>query len=162
MLRSKCWIWCSFWCLCSGPLGFVKNLQVTDPTTSTLNVRWEPAEGNVREYIVIWVPAAGGDQDVVRDIHSWDIMSQVNLYWKLRNNWWQRSQTVLRNSQDLPGPDVGFLPEAENFIHEILVSWYYGCLKCEMRYVCFNSKQKEAFNYLKVKIIVQWQLKATY
>ncbi|XP_076612407.1 collagen alpha-1(XII) chain isoform X2 [Chaetodon auriga] len=46
------------------PLGFVRNLQVTDPTTSTLNVRWEPAEGNVREYIVIWVPAAGGDQDV--------------------------------------------------------------------------------------------------
>ncbi|XP_055088149.1 collagen alpha-1(XII) chain isoform X2 [Periophthalmus magnuspinnatus] len=46
------------------PLGFVRNLQVTDPTTSTLNVRWDPAEGNVREYIVIWVPAAGGDQDV--------------------------------------------------------------------------------------------------
>uniref|UniRef100_A0A4W6EVE4 Collagen alpha-1(XII) chain n=1 Tax=Lates calcarifer TaxID=8187 RepID=A0A4W6EVE4_LATCA len=46
------------------PLGFVRNLQVTDPTTSTLNVRWEPAEGNVREYIVIWVPVAGGDQDV--------------------------------------------------------------------------------------------------
>ncbi|XP_071323618.1 collagen alpha-1(XII) chain isoform X2 [Trachinotus anak] len=46
------------------PLGFVRNLQVTDPTTSTLNVRWEPAEGNVREYIVIWVPTAGGDQDV--------------------------------------------------------------------------------------------------
>uniref|UniRef100_A0A8C4IEH4 Collagen alpha-1(XII) chain n=1 Tax=Dicentrarchus labrax TaxID=13489 RepID=A0A8C4IEH4_DICLA len=47
------------------PLGFVRNLQVTDPTTSTLNVRWEPAEGTVREYIVIWVPVAGGDQDVV-------------------------------------------------------------------------------------------------
>ncbi|KAM9339586.1 collagen alpha-1(XII) chain [Symphorus nematophorus] len=47
------------------PLGFVRNLQVTDPTTSTLNVRWEPAEGNVREYIVIWVPTAGGgEQDV--------------------------------------------------------------------------------------------------
>ncbi|KAK2855870.1 hypothetical protein Q5P01_004605 [Channa striata] len=46
------------------PLGFVKNLRVTDPTTSTLNVRWDPAEGNVREYIVIWVPVAGGEQDV--------------------------------------------------------------------------------------------------
>ncbi|XP_029984108.1 LOW QUALITY PROTEIN: collagen alpha-1(XII) chain-like [Sphaeramia orbicularis] len=46
------------------PLGFVRNLQVTDPTTSTLNVRWEPAEGSVREYIVIWVPTAGGEQDV--------------------------------------------------------------------------------------------------
>ncbi|XP_013127692.1 collagen alpha-1(XII) chain isoform X2 [Oreochromis niloticus] len=46
------------------PLGFVRNLQVTDPTTSTLNVRWLPPEGNVREYIVIWVPTAGGEQDV--------------------------------------------------------------------------------------------------
>ncbi|XP_029351702.1 collagen alpha-1(XII) chain isoform X3 [Echeneis naucrates] len=46
------------------PLGFARNLQVTDPTTSTLNVRWDPAEGNVREYIVIWVPTAGGEQDV--------------------------------------------------------------------------------------------------
>ncbi|XP_072219016.1 collagen alpha-1(XII) chain isoform X1 [Leuresthes tenuis] len=44
------------------PLGFVRNLQVTDPTTSTLNVRWEPPEGNVREYIVIWVPVAGGGE----------------------------------------------------------------------------------------------------
>ncbi|KAM9839911.1 collagen alpha-1(XII) chain-like [Aulostomus maculatus] len=46
------------------PLGFARNLQVTDPTTSSLNARWDPAEGNVREYIVIWVPTAGGDQDV--------------------------------------------------------------------------------------------------
>ncbi|XP_051908747.1 collagen alpha-1(XII) chain-like isoform X2 [Hippocampus zosterae] len=46
------------------PLGKVRNLQVSDPTSSSLNVRWEPAEGNVREYIVIWVPTAGGDQDV--------------------------------------------------------------------------------------------------
>ncbi|XP_057679033.1 collagen alpha-1(XII) chain isoform X2 [Corythoichthys intestinalis] len=46
------------------PQGTVSNLQVTDPTTSSLNVRWEPAEGNVREYIVIWVPAAGGEQEV--------------------------------------------------------------------------------------------------
>ncbi|XP_055362274.1 collagen alpha-1(XII) chain isoform X3 [Betta splendens] len=46
------------------PLGFARNLRVTDPTTTTLNVRWEPAEGNVREYIVIWEPSAGGEQDV--------------------------------------------------------------------------------------------------
>ncbi|XP_056150871.1 collagen alpha-1(XII) chain isoform X2 [Lampris incognitus] len=46
------------------PLGFARNLQVIDPTTRTLNVRWDPAEGNVREYIVIWTPAEGGDQDV--------------------------------------------------------------------------------------------------
>lgn len=50
----------------SEPLGFVRNLQVTDPTTSTLNVRWEPPEGKVREYIVIWTPVAGGEQEVVR------------------------------------------------------------------------------------------------
>ncbi|XP_027896679.1 collagen alpha-1(XII) chain isoform X5 [Xiphophorus couchianus] len=46
------------------PLGSVRNLQVTDPTTSTLNVRWEPSEGNVREYIVTWKPTAGGEQEV--------------------------------------------------------------------------------------------------
>ncbi|ROL43009.1 Collagen alpha-1(XII) chain [Anabarilius grahami] len=46
------------------PLGSVRNLQVTDPTISTLNVRWEPAEGNVREYIVIYVPAGSQDQEV--------------------------------------------------------------------------------------------------
>uniref|UniRef100_A0A674ERZ4 Collagen alpha-1(XII) chain n=1 Tax=Salmo trutta TaxID=8032 RepID=A0A674ERZ4_SALTR len=47
------------------PLGFVKNLQVTEPTTSTLNVRWDAAEGNVREYIVIYIPTAGGEQEQV-------------------------------------------------------------------------------------------------
>uniref|UniRef100_A0A3P9JN89 Collagen, type XII, alpha 1b n=1 Tax=Oryzias latipes TaxID=8090 RepID=A0A3P9JN89_ORYLA len=46
------------------PLGSVRNLQVTEPTTSTLNVRWDPPEGNVREYVVIWVPTAGGESDV--------------------------------------------------------------------------------------------------
>lgn len=44
----------------------MRNLQVYDPTTSKLNVRWEPAEGNVREYIVTWVPSAGGERSVVR------------------------------------------------------------------------------------------------
>ncbi|XP_072558937.1 collagen alpha-1(XII) chain-like isoform X3 [Paramormyrops kingsleyae] len=46
------------------PVGGVKNLQVTDPTISTLNVRWEPAEGNVRQYRVIYVPAAGGSESM--------------------------------------------------------------------------------------------------
>ncbi|KAF7690441.1 hypothetical protein HF521_012245 [Silurus meridionalis] len=46
------------------PLGTVRNLQVTDPTINTLNVRWQPAEGSVREYIVIYTPEAGGDQEV--------------------------------------------------------------------------------------------------
>ncbi|KAM9435215.1 collagen alpha-1(XII) chain isoform 2-T2 [Clarias gariepinus] len=45
-------------------LGTVRNLQVIDPTINTLNVRWEPAEGNVREYIVIYVPETGGEQEV--------------------------------------------------------------------------------------------------
>ena len=44
----------------SEPLGGVKNLQVTDPTTNSLRVRWEPAEGDVRQYNVLYVPAAGG------------------------------------------------------------------------------------------------------
>lgn len=47
----------------------MKNLQVTEPTTSTLNVRWDAAEGNVREYIVIYIPTAGGEQEVVRPGH---------------------------------------------------------------------------------------------
>uniref|UniRef100_A0A672NV39 Collagen type XII alpha 1 chain n=1 Tax=Sinocyclocheilus grahami TaxID=75366 RepID=A0A672NV39_SINGR len=44
------------------PLGGVKKLQVTDPTTSSLKVRWEPAEGNVRQYRIFYVPATGGEQ----------------------------------------------------------------------------------------------------
>uniref|UniRef100_A0A8C9QXQ4 Collagen alpha-1(XII) chain n=1 Tax=Scleropages formosus TaxID=113540 RepID=A0A8C9QXQ4_SCLFO len=46
------------------PLGGVKNLQVTDPTTSSLRVRWEPAEGNVRQYRIFYVPTAGGAEDM--------------------------------------------------------------------------------------------------
>lgn len=47
-------------CCTTEPLGGVRNLQVTDPTTSSLNVQWEAAEGNVRQYKVFYVPAAGG------------------------------------------------------------------------------------------------------
>lgn len=32
---------------------------------TTLNVRWEPAEGLVKEYKVIYVPAAGGAESMV-------------------------------------------------------------------------------------------------
>lgn len=49
----------------SDPLGGVKNLQVLNPTMTTLNVRWEPAEGRVKEYKVIYTPAAGGAESVV-------------------------------------------------------------------------------------------------
>ncbi|XP_062253679.1 collagen alpha-1(XII) chain isoform X4 [Platichthys flesus] len=48
------------------PLGGVRNLQVTDPTTSTLNVKWEAAEGNVRQYRVFYIPAAGGEEEMVQ------------------------------------------------------------------------------------------------
>uniref|UniRef100_UPI003AAE1D4A collagen alpha-1(XII) chain-like n=1 Tax=Centroberyx gerrardi TaxID=166262 RepID=UPI003AAE1D4A len=47
------------------PLGGVKNLQVTDPTINTLRVRWEPAEGDVRQYKILYVPAAGGTEAMV-------------------------------------------------------------------------------------------------
>uniref|UniRef100_A0A8C5FTA2 Collagen type XII alpha 1 chain n=1 Tax=Gadus morhua TaxID=8049 RepID=A0A8C5FTA2_GADMO len=47
------------------PLGGVRNLRVTDPTTSTLNVNWEAAEGNVRQYKIYYVPAAGGVEETV-------------------------------------------------------------------------------------------------
>ncbi|KAG2468793.1 COCA1 protein, partial [Polypterus senegalus] len=47
------------------PLGAAKNLRVTDPTISTLNVRWDPAEGSVRQYRVRYTPTAGGDEDMV-------------------------------------------------------------------------------------------------
>ncbi|XP_053566419.1 collagen alpha-1(XII) chain isoform X2 [Bombina bombina] len=46
------------------PLNTVKNLRVYDPTTSTLNVRWEAAEGNVRQYKVYYVPTAGGPEEM--------------------------------------------------------------------------------------------------
>lgn len=32
---------------------------------TTLNVRWEPAEGRVKEYKVVYAPAAGGPEMVV-------------------------------------------------------------------------------------------------
>ncbi|XP_069462362.1 collagen alpha-1(XII) chain isoform X2 [Ambystoma mexicanum] len=46
------------------PLSTVKNLLVYDPTTSTLNVRWEHAEGNVRQYKILYVPVAGGIEEM--------------------------------------------------------------------------------------------------
>lgn len=52
----------------AGPLGGVKNLQVTDPTITSLRVRWEPAEGDVRTYNVFYNPAAGGAERVVRSL----------------------------------------------------------------------------------------------
>uniref|UniRef100_A0A4W5R7Q3 Collagen, type XII, alpha 1a n=1 Tax=Hucho hucho TaxID=62062 RepID=A0A4W5R7Q3_9TELE len=48
------------------PLGGVRSLQVTDPTTSTLNVQWEAAEGNVRQYKIYYVPTDGGAEEVAQ------------------------------------------------------------------------------------------------
>uniref|UniRef100_A0AAQ5ZH46 Collagen alpha-1(XII) chain n=1 Tax=Amphiprion ocellaris TaxID=80972 RepID=A0AAQ5ZH46_AMPOC len=43
-----------------------RNLKVTDPTTSTLNVlRWDPAVGNVRSYKVFYAAQPGGEERMV-------------------------------------------------------------------------------------------------
>ncbi|KAI5616691.1 collagen alpha-1(XII) chain isoform X1 [Silurus asotus] len=48
------------------PLGGVRNLRVIDPTTSSLNVLWEPAEGNVRQYRIFYHAVPGGPEDMVQ------------------------------------------------------------------------------------------------
>jgi len=48
------------------PLGSVRNLQVTNPTVNSLNVRWEPAEGSVRQYRIYYQPVTGGAEEMVR------------------------------------------------------------------------------------------------
>lgn len=69
------------------PLNTVKNLRVYDPTTSTLNVRWEPAEGNVRQYKVFYVPTAGGPEEVVNTFSSFFLFhSIVVLYLQCNRN----------------------------------------------------------------------------
>lgn len=35
-----------------------RNIKVYNPTTNTLNVRWEPASGDVQEYRVVYAPLA--------------------------------------------------------------------------------------------------------
>lgn len=49
----------------SEPLTTVKNLLVYDPTTSTLNIRWDHAEGSPRQYKVFYGPTAGGAEEMV-------------------------------------------------------------------------------------------------
>lgn len=51
------------------PLGAVKNIQVVDPTVNSLRVRWDPADGDVRQYNILYVPTAGGPENMVRS-HS--------------------------------------------------------------------------------------------
>ncbi|KAK3562956.1 hypothetical protein QTP86_011711 [Hemibagrus guttatus] len=47
-------------------LGGVRHLQVIDPTTSSLNVLWEPAEGVVRQYRIFYNAVPGGPEDMVQ------------------------------------------------------------------------------------------------
>lgn len=44
----------------------MKNLKVTNPTMTSLNVDWAPADGAVRLYKIFFVPAAGGKEEMVR------------------------------------------------------------------------------------------------
>lgn len=37
----------------------VKNIEVFNPTTNTLNVRWDPATGPVLQYRVVYSPVTG-------------------------------------------------------------------------------------------------------
>ncbi|XP_039507001.1 collagen alpha-1(XII) chain isoform X2 [Pimephales promelas] len=48
------------------PLGSVRNLQVTNPTVNSLNVRWEPAEGSVRQYRIYYQPVTGGAEEMAQ------------------------------------------------------------------------------------------------
>uniref|UniRef100_A0A8C7CYD3 Collagen alpha-1(XII) chain n=1 Tax=Oncorhynchus kisutch TaxID=8019 RepID=A0A8C7CYD3_ONCKI len=61
------------------PLGGVRRLQVTDPTTSTLNVQWEAAEGNVRQYKIYYVPTAGGAEEVVGWATSYQSLPNLTM-----------------------------------------------------------------------------------
>ncbi|TSO25219.1 Collagen alpha-1(XII) chain [Bagarius yarrelli] len=47
-------------------LGGVRHLQVIDPTTSSLNVLWEPAEGIVRLYRIFYSAVPAGPEDMVQ------------------------------------------------------------------------------------------------
>lgn len=47
------------------PLGGVTNLQVTNPTHTTLTASWDAADGNVQGYKVIYTPVAGGLEIIV-------------------------------------------------------------------------------------------------
>ena len=57
----------------------MKNLKVTDPTTSSLKVRWEPAEGNVRQYRLFYVLSEGGAEEMVRP-SLWLLLHRLDRY----------------------------------------------------------------------------------
>lgn len=45
-------------------------MKVTNPTITTLTVNWNPADGNVQGYKVIYVPEDGGEEVVVSSSSS--------------------------------------------------------------------------------------------
>ena len=47
------------------PLNTVRNLRVYDPSTSTLNVRWDHAEGSPRQYKLFYAMAGGPEEMVI-------------------------------------------------------------------------------------------------
>lgn len=48
-----------FMFLCSVPRSGPRNIRVYDPTTSTLSVSWEHAEGPVMQYRITYAPTVG-------------------------------------------------------------------------------------------------------
>lgn len=106
----------------SGPLGGVKNLQVTDLTTSSLRVRWEPAEGDVRTYNIFYVPTAGGAERVVRSLVAArsGLLRTTSDITRERNSWFHAisqmqvsgmsTSTVLRDLQPDTKYTVALVP----------------------------------------------------
>lgn len=45
-------------------------MKVTNPTITTLTVNWNPADGNVQGYKVIYVPEDGGQEIAVSSLSS--------------------------------------------------------------------------------------------
>ena len=69
-----------------GPLGGVKNMRVTNPTMTSLNVDWDPADGAVRLYKIFYVPTAGGREEMVRLFNTCHTSQNKNKPAPLRGN----------------------------------------------------------------------------
>lgn len=61
-------------------------MKVTNPTITTLTVNWNPADGNVQGYKVIYVPEDGGKEIEVR----WALICRPNKSKQNRNSTLQR------------------------------------------------------------------------
>lgn len=42
-------------------MGRPRDLRVSDPTTSSLKLSWNPAPGKVQRYLITYTPATGGE-----------------------------------------------------------------------------------------------------